>query len=1013
MQVKLYIDNQTVDLDENLDIRLNKEFQNTDSLIITDVNYSYEVELPVTLTNRTIFGFPDVVAVQDKFSRVYDAQLYADEVLLLDGKFLINEINSESYKGNLYVPAKKELSDVLGDRTLKQLIPHYKNVNSFTDIDRINCYVGGITGSDVVLPPADQRDNHVCFPYVLYGWPYNKPEVTNDRYYQATDFADTTFTLNNIFPAFNVLSVLKDMFATEGYNLVGNVFENPKLNGLFQTYSESADLWKTDKMTPYSLSFSCDYTLCKYIQEISAFNLSETAEEFDDENFRFWVDNPVWSNNTTFTSINNKYEMMKRVEVEGYSGSKRVIVIPVSGWYQINSTGTVTLPDKTRYTAFDNLVVTGYESRDDITTFDYSEYEFQIKKGVPKENVHHYGYNFCIPETPVEYTYGNDNSTVIWLGMSPTGALDYPTINIPTAVRIPNNETARRYGKNGKTTIVKNYSGFDISDFLLGARFGHQALYKGTSCRVEYREYPKNAMMALYDVSKSPAIYQRSDDFNNTFPNLNGDFLSLHNNWFDYNNTYGYKTAQAMMNEEGMFNFDGYNVLKARQSGSNTIYSWDTTSNPNSRSYPGQLNNTVSVSSATNGSWNINNCVWLEEGDTIYTEFLGAYNHQQDKCNDAEFGCKCDARKHFYKRGCTNARLSFNFSINLVNTSKDWKPTNDDPIRSASDPVPSKATDMNQFLPNVKCNEYLNNFLNAFNCRLTMVDENTYSLDFNGKADMFTNTVPIDNYCHNLNASFKRINLPSSITYKFKIDTTEEGYVHGNDSTYQTQHQWLFNQPEHTGALTIVNPNDTSGSEKKNECLWSYTWVKTIKLPDGTLIPAPIICDSKLWGESYTYESVQREKLDTSKTMRLFYIYNKQRLLGADSVIPELNYIRITGEHKFRLLIADVNIWNYGYRNGHNYLGEWVTSFIDYDTNRMNTLSGNRITLTDNFLNLDISTKQYECVVECILPNFVYWDIVKGSKVMFNDSLWDVKSIDGFDVYEKEPCELTLLSMNY
>ena len=999
MQVKLYIDNQTVDLDENLDIRLNKEFQNTESLIITDVNYSYEVELPVTLTNRTIFGFPDVVAVQDKFSRVYDAQLYADEVLLLDGKFLINEINNESYKGNLYVPAKKELSDVLGDRTLKQLIPHYKNVNGFSDIDSINCYVGGITGSDVVLPPADQRDNHVCFPYVLYGWPYNKPEVTTDRYYQATNFEDTTFTLNNIFPAFNVLSVLKDMFATEGYNLVGNVFDNPKLNGLYQTYSESADLWKTEKMTPYSLSFSCDYTLCKYIQEVSASVLSETAEEFDEEYFRFWADNPVWSNNTTFTSIDNKYDMMKYVNIDGYSGTKRVIVVPVSGWYQISSTGTITLPDYNRLEEFPNMKVTGWKSRYDDSSFNQSAWEFQIKKGVPKENVQYYGYNFSLPCAPVEMVSNADDRTSIdrmmfYLNGLPTG------FEIPTAMKVMNNEIQRRYGKNGKTTLVKNLSGFDVSDFIAGAKFGNQMLVPNKFNK--YRWSPKLPYMSLYDVSKSPQIFNKSQEFKNMFPNLTSDYLVLNSEDLTVNNTYGYKTAQILVNEDGMTNFEGYNVLKSTQSGGNTIYSWDTTSNPSSMTYPGQVNNSASTSNNTNGQWNINTCVWLEEGDTVYCEFLGAYNNQHEKDDTSDKQC-----------GCTNARLGFNFSINLVNTNKEWKPTSDDPIRTGSDPNMNKATDMNQFLPNVKCNEYLNNFLNAFNCRLSMVNENTYSLDFYGKEDMFTNTVPIDNYCHNLDASFKRINLPSSISYRFKIDTTEEGYVHGNDSTYQGQPQWLFNQPEHTGALTIVNPNNTSGSEKKNECLWSYTWVKTIKLPDGTLIPAPVICDSKLWGESYTYESVQREKLDTSKTMRLFYIYNKQRILSPDSVIPELNHIRITGEHKFRLLIADVNIWNYGYRNGHNNIGEWVTSFIDYDTNYLNTLSGNRVTLTDNFLNLDISTKQYECVVECILPNFVYWDIVKGSRVLFNDSLWQVKGIDGFDVYEREPCELTLLSMNH
>ena len=990
MQVSLYIDSKNVDLSEDVGIRLNKEFEDPESLIITDVNYSYEVELPVTTNNRSIFGFSDVVSVTDKFNRVYDAQLYADEVLLLDGKFIINEIDVETYKGNLYVPAKKELSDVLGDRTLKQLIPHYKNVNSLEDIDKINCYVGGITGSDVVLPPADQRDNHVCFPYVLYGFPYNKPNITTDRYYQATNFEDTTFNLNNVFPAFNVLSVLKDMFATEGYTLTGNVFENEKLNSLYQTYYESADLWKTDRMTPYFLSFSCDYWMCKYIQEIGAYNLSETAEPFEEEGFKYWVDNPVWSDNTTFTSIDNKYEMMKRVESEGYTGGKRVIVIPVSGWYQISSSGTIRLPNETMLLSFDDMKVAGWKSRYDDTSFNQSAWEFQIKKGVPKENVNFYGYNFCIPGVPADYTYTETNPSVIWFGMNRFSLLhDYA---MPTAVRVMDSESQRRFGKNGKTSLVKNYSGFDVSDFLLGAKWGNQKLIYDDN--LKSRRYPKTALMDLYDVSKSPAIYNKPDRFKEDYPDITADYLYLYSDFSDTDTTYGYQTAQALVNEDGMANFDGYNTLKTRESGNNTIYSWDT-SNYGARTYPGQLNNIVSSSTNSNGTWNINNCVWLEEGDTVYTELLGAYNEQKKEKDS----------------GYTNARLTFDFSIGLVSTQKDWKPTSDDPIRQGNDPTTSKETDMNVFLPNIKCNDYLSNFLKTFNCRLSRVDDTTYSLDFMGKDDIFTNTVSIDRHCHNKDAVFKRINLPSSINYKFKVDMNEEGYVHGNDSTYQTQHQWLFNQPKHTGEILIENFNNTSGSEQKNESLWSYTWLKTIKLPDNTLIPAPIICDSKLWGDSYTYESVQREKLETNKTMRLFYIYNKQRLIDAATAIPELNYIRITGSHKFRLLIADAFHWEYGMHDGHNYIGERADSFIDYDTRRLNTLNGNRKTITENFFDLDLNGKQYEVTVSCILPTTLYWAINKGSRVLFDDSLWKVKSIEGFDVTEQEPCEITLLSL--
>ncbi|MBQ2169644.1 MAG: hypothetical protein II449_10370, partial [Prevotella sp.] len=520
------------------------------------------------------------------------------------------------------------------------------------------------------------------------------------------------------------------MFATEGYTLTGNVFENEKLNSLYQTYYESADLWKTDRMTPYQLSFSCDYTLCKYIQEISAFNLSETAEEFEEEGFKFWVDNPVWSDNTTFTGIDNKYEMMKRVETEGYSSAKRVIVIPVSGWYQIHSTGSITLPDYNRLEEFPNMKITGWKSRYDDSSFNQSAWEFQIKKGVPKENVNFYGYNFCIPGVPADYTNTEVNPSVLWFGMNILSTLH--GYIIPTAVRVMDSENQRRFGKNGKTSLVKNYSGFDVSDFIMGAKWGNQKLIY--SDYLKTRRYPKTALMDLYDVSKSPAIYNKPDRFKEDYPDITADYLYLYSEFSDTDTTYGYQTAQALVNEDGMANFDGYNTLKTRQSSGNTIYSWDT-SNYGARTYPGQNNNTVISSTNTTGTWDISNCVWLEEGDTVYTEILGAYNNQHEKNSTSDKQC-----------GNTNARLSFDFSINLVNTSKEWKPTNDDPIRGINDPTTSKETDMNVFLPNIKCMDYLSNFLKTFNCRLTAVDETTYSLDFMGKDDTFINTVSIDKY---------------------------------------------------------------------------------------------------------------------------------------------------------------------------------------------------------------------------------------------------------------------------
>ena len=195
-----------VDVNEDTEIKLKKEFQDPEELIVKEITYSYEMELPTTLRNKRVIGFIDAVDVRQKFNRLYDAELYANDQLILRGKFIVNEIDKDNYKGNLYIPQKKELKDVLGDRTLRELIPHYKYINNWDDITRINNYVGNIQGWGADYPPVNQRDKHICFPYCLYSWPYNTVEANKGKYEQSTKYEETTFNLNNVLPAFNVFT---------------------------------------------------------------------------------------------------------------------------------------------------------------------------------------------------------------------------------------------------------------------------------------------------------------------------------------------------------------------------------------------------------------------------------------------------------------------------------------------------------------------------------------------------------------------------------------------------------------------------------------------------------------------------------------------------------------------------------------------------------------------------------------------------------------------------------------
>lgn len=984
MYINLFLNNKLVDVNEDTEIKLKKEFQDPEELVIKEITYSYEMELPTTLRNKRVIGFIDAVDVRQKFNRLYDAELYANDQLILRGKFIVNEIDKDNYKGNLYIPQKKELKDVLGDRTLRELIPHYKYINNWEDITRINNYVGNIQGYGADYPPINQRDKHICFPYVLYSWPYNTVEANKGKYEQSTKYEETTFNLNNVLPAFNVLSVLKDMFATNGYNLIGNVFDNPKFTELFQSYSSNWDLYKSEKKTPYYLKFHCEGGLRKYSKEKQRMNTSSSAEEIDDAKFRFCADVPLYSDNATISNVDNKYEMMKTSTDTSFSKNSQTIIVPVSGWYQIHYKGNINLPDKGRCDRGTPVTVTGWNSKDDRTDFLRSAYEVQLKRGVPKENPRYYCFNFGLPLMPVEYTDNEISPSVLY--------------NNPTAVKILNGESCRMFGKNQKTTLVKNLSGFNTDDFICGARFGHQSLHNSKSCRCEHREYNKMAMMSLHDVSKTPKTVDVGDG-------NSGDYLFLHKG-ADPGDTYGQNTAQVMVRDDSFSNFEGYNLLKKNVNGDDVSFSWDSTSNYNARTYQGQKNSSIRCTSLTSGTFDIYTCVWLDENDTIYPEIVSAYNHQQDECSWVNTGCKCDDRKHFYKRGCTNYTYNFDLEMGLVTTDENWIPNSKQPIFNGSDLSAKRLTDVNKLLPEVKCNEYLNNFLQTFNCRLSQVDKNTYSIDYVSTKEESGKIISIDEYCNNADAVFKRITLPSTISLKWKNDTSEEGYVRGNNSPYVTDGDRPFNQPNHTGEITFENPTNTSGSQNKKDSIWSYCWYKDIKTDGGVVFPSPIIADSSIFNDEYTYELAQSEQFKTDFTMRFFYLYNRK---DKRTMIPLQNYINITGDKTFRLLIVDNQLWTYQ-RNNNGSITEKKLVMLDYDNSSENTYEGRDNTLTDAFFNISLED-HYQVDIDMIVPNHIFNQITSNTKILYNDGLWGIIEIDGHSVQEDEKATLSLKSL--
>lgn len=993
MNVQLYIESQLCDFDSHTYFTLQKEFEDEAELIVKEIEYSYTIEVPTSLKNKRILGFIDDFDVPNKFGRIYDAELYVDEILILKGKFKLSEIDSEYFKGNLYNPASATVSDILGDRQLSEIIPHMKPMNSMTDMYECNNYVMNL--SSVNIPLEKYRDRHICYPYVLYSLPYNdgmKAVGDNlDFYTQKLDYGYHTMNNDNIFPSFNVCSIIKDMFKTEGYNVQGNIFDDEKFNDLYQTFQYSYSEYLEKRLVPYYVKFSASYDnyrnkkIPSTLEQVTIWSQDEVEVKSGkfDGNMMYGADVPLSTdaNNVRFNVQSNDYHML----ADGTETEGKMIYVPASGWYRIHCDGTMKYPDNSdkTYTQKDRENIGGTKSKRDNSTLECMPFEFQIKKGYPLERPTLYSFNSFIPCMP---THFSDTTSVIYESDGNTW------------LKCMKNERNRRYGKNGKTTLIKEYSDFSTSDFVCGARLGGArfsykdcAGYKKGGMKAPLKGATKGVGLALPDVSKAVKVEEKGENGDKYFKVIDGGL------------EYGSRTAQVLVREDSFSNFEGYNTVDFDSK------RWDTTSNDGKITYQGAADSSASTQGDSSGKWEINTVVWLEKGDTLYVELLmPLMTYPNDTYGGGMFGLG-HTRWEGAEYRVNRTMCDFSFEMGIINANKKWIPTATEPIPTFDKIKESKETNVNQFLPQIKCNDYLNNFLQTFNLQLTMPNKNTFSIDYAAMNSVMGNIISIEGLANIKDAQFKMLDLPSTRQLSWKIDTNETSYKDGNKSPYKTEDLPWY-ESGYTGSITITNETNTSGSIDKKESSWSYAWYKDIKFDGGlgygvTVDEAPVIVmsDAETW-DSGTTSYLSVDTLNTSRNMRFFF-------LGRNSDTSLYKYIEFKydegdkGKDLYCRLVIPSNFIETKQSDGTNRY-----YMLDYNNSVKNTDGGKRKTITDIFFNLHVQTG-YQIDVPIKLSNDLYRRINGGTLIKFNDGYYKVKSIDGHDVSEQEDATLSLLTL--
>lgn len=976
----LYVNGQLCDFDSSTSVLLQKETSNSDEKIVDEIEFSYGISIPTTLNNKRIFGFSDNIDVTSKFDKLYDCELYADGELIISGNLLLTDIDVEYYNGNIISPTTVSIKDVLSDRYLDEIKPHYFRIANLDDYNSIN---------------SQRTDNHIIYPYVLYGLPYNSVEAVTkfnlDKYTQYISSNEDLInnrgysTLNdyNLVPAFNVMSIIKDMFETEGYTIEGNIFNNVIFKYLFQTYQGSIGDYNNKRNKPYYLKVRGEYNVAPQDCDLDKTVLINPTINFQEITDAYPImDNPYNGSGIFYTTYDNtllkfnapycnKYytgftdycytiydgsDEMKSTDSNGVS----IPIIPKSGWYRVNLQTAIDLPTKLANAAITpssdtTKIVGGYQQHLMNFDFDRNFIEIHLMKGTPA--------------TP--QILSSLNSYPNQANSYSEGYTHYDTDKKNTWIRL------RDDGKYPQDTLYVGESGggFNTDNFICGMKYGkHNQTYYynnnyGDSSTVFHIPYFVNNFALRYASTSVPGFFSQnggiSSDRNYT-KMFNGDIQSPIVN--------GYGFAMAKDDEKHYTN-------KLQELVYNKTNNTTSTAS-NVKQYNGLNNNQIYLEnndpSKIRGS--VDTVVWLEQGDTLYMEYIApciAHN-----TNFSRF------------RAATDMYMTYNLQIGYINDKRQWIPSPEEPVPSFDEIRVTKDTNVNAMLPHIKCNEYLESFLKTFNLTLSRKTKNVYSIDFFSN-NLDLNLINLDNKVNLNSVTFSKKDEIEELSYEWKNDLEETGYVHGNDSPWRSKlpsnygkNDQPWNQSGYTGDKFINFINVKNGEIINNESMFSFNWYKTIRFLDGgtseSYYNIPVICDAEYYYPNTTYAEYDGNERKTDKTFRLFYVSNDVNYAESISYRYGDNHSRKT----LRLIVPHyaeyIMSLTYGssnyYRNMYDYL----------------------------FANNNNNNNNYEIQLPVKLSNNEYSKLKNGTLFKLNDNLYRFNKIEGHDIMKISDATLTL-----
>lgn len=454
-------------------------------------------------------------------------------------------------------------------------------------------------------------------------------------------------------------------------------------------------------------------------------------------------------------------------------------------------------------------------------------------------------------------------------------------------------------------------------------------------------------------------------------PMVNSNFIcglstrSRSDAWIKNGMSWNNQTTESNISR---FNCNGYNKVEQTISGNKVTNTATTKTDYNKNTLAGATDNYFTVYNKSHMSGKTKGIVNLKKNDVLTLKMLNwAFIIAIDGTGE-------DILSNM------PARLRVKLNI------KPWSPTVDKWATISNIPNysnPEKPFDTNLNLGNFmkadeKMSDFIQDYINSFNLNYTQDGKNVFLNKNVLNNDLNVNVIDIDHKVNSLSAEASRIEYPASMEVKYSIDDSEAGFYSSVPDTHINEDDWK--DWADRGSDKIVLADDETASDETVDLKHAYTWYQNFKFMGyGPVEAATFVLPVIAKDENFIIQS--------EKAMQVDGLGLKQRWWFRMGTGTRPISLKLWNGQMAHAAIPE-NESSEGYKlNYKNEEGSLLRYFFNFMSNP-----------DSNFVTVNVYLTPQE-----------YIDMKNGAMVRFDDDLYYVSVISGYDPTGNNETELKLI----